>query len=191
MPPKTTFLDSEAFGALLDFLDADREAAGDKFQSLRRRLVKLFEVRGARFPEDLADETISRVAGKVGKGLKIEAQDPFRYFCGVAFLVFKEVTRGRSRELAAMEDLRFHPAQELAEADERLPHLQRCLENLPKDNHQLILSYHQGEKGERISNRRRLADALGVTATALRIRAHRIRLALESCVEQGLSADSA
>ncbi len=190
MLSKTTLMSSEAFEALLDRLDSDPKEAVEKFQALRRRLVKLFEVRGARFPEDLADETISRVALKLSQGVDIEAEDPFRYFCGVAFMVFKEVARERGRELSAMEDLRYHPAQEEAETDRRLPLLQGCLEDLTEGNRELILGYHQGEKRARIEKRRQMAELMDLSATALRLRAHRIRLDLENCVERQLPGEA-
>lgn len=91
-------LSRESLERLLDLLDADREAAARHFQQIRRRLIRLFEWRGARFPDDLADETISRVARRLDDGVEIRSDDPFRYFCGVAHMVFKEVLRERKRD---------------------------------------------------------------------------------------------
>ena len=45
-----------------------------------------------------------------------------------------------------------------------------------------MLDYHQGEGGQRIRNRRRLAQSLEVPMNALRIRVHRLRSRLEACV---------
>ena len=55
-------LTQESFAALLLFLDADRERAGEKYEELRRTLIRFFEWRGAPFPEEHADETLNRVA---------------------------------------------------------------------------------------------------------------------------------
>jgi len=46
----------------------------------------------------------------------------------------------------------------------------------------LILRYYQGEQRAKIENRRALAERLGLTINALRIRASRIRSRLEACV---------
>ncbi len=48
-------LTSETFAALLFSLDADRERAGEKYEDLRRTLIRFFEWRGAPFPEEHAD----------------------------------------------------------------------------------------------------------------------------------------
>ena len=44
--------------ALLKFLDPDRERAGERYETVRSRLIRLFEWRGCSSPEDLADEEI-------------------------------------------------------------------------------------------------------------------------------------
>ena len=44
------------------------------------------------------------------------------------------------------------------------------------------MKYYEGEKQAKITNRRRLAEELGITLDALRIRAHRIRRELRKCV---------
>jgi DNA-directed RNA polymerase specialized sigma24 family protein len=172
---------------LLALLDPDPAKAARHYQLLRKRLTRLFEWRGARFPEDLADETISRVARKLDEGVEIRSEDPFRYFCGVAHLVFKEVLRERKRERQLLEPGNWTPAADPEEPDdERMAFLQECLERLPESNRDLILAYHEGERRERIENRRLLADELDIPLNALRIRVHRIRAKLERCVQKRL-----
>lgn len=179
-------LSREALERLLALLDSDRDRAGRKYQQLRRRLVRLFEWRGARFPEDLADETIVRVARRLEEGVEIRAEDPFRYFCGVAHLVFKEVLRERKRERHLQDPANWPPrhAEDPEPDDERMGALQECLDRLASDHRELILDYHEGERRERIENRRVMADRLGIPLNALRIRVHRIRSKLERCVER-------
>ncbi len=46
----------------------------------------------------------------------------------------------------------------------------------------MILSYYEGKQRTRIENRKRLAETLGVPMNSLRIRVHRIREKLESCL---------
>jgi hypothetical protein len=53
-----------------------------------------------------------------------------------------------------------------------------------------VLRYHQGknEHGENnIRHRQKLADEAGIPMNALRIRVHRLRRKLESCVQTCLS----
>lgn len=173
---------------LLALLDPDPAKAGRHYQLLRKKLTRLFEWRGARFPEDLADETISRVARKLDEGVEIKSDEPFRYFCGVAHMVFKEVLRERKRERQLLDPGNWSPAQppEDEPDDERMAILQECLERLPEGNRRLILEYHEGERRERIENRRLLADELEIPLNALRIRVHRIRAKLERCVQKRL-----
>ena len=58
-------LTKEAFDSLLSWLDPDREWAGEKYEVIRARLIKVFAYRGCHTPEELADETINRVAKKI------------------------------------------------------------------------------------------------------------------------------
>lgn len=184
----------EALERLLRLLDPDPTRAAEEYVKIRMRLTRLFEWRGARFPEDLVDETISRVARRLDEGIEIHSDDPYRYFCGVAHLVFKEVLRERRRERKLRDPANWPEATVPEEdlEDPRMDVLQECLDALPADQRDLVLDYHQGEGRERIENRRVIAERLGVPLNALRIRVHRIRVKLEECVrsnlrEQGVS----
>lgn len=173
---------------LLALLDADPARAARRYQQFRRRLIRLFEWRGARFPEDLADETVSRVARRLEDGVEIRSDDPFRYFCGVAHMVFKEVLRERKRDRVLQDPASWPPpaAGEAEAEDERMLTLHECLQRLEEDQRSLILAYHEGERRERIENRRTLAENLDIELNALRIRVHRIRSKLERCVKTRL-----
>jgi DNA-directed RNA polymerase specialized sigma24 family protein len=180
-------LSREALERLLALLDSDPVKAARRFQQLRRRLTRLFEWRGARFPEDLTDETIFRVARKLKEGVEIRSDDPFRYFCGVAHLVFKEVLRERKRERQILDPAAWGLREEAAAEepdDERMEALQECLDRLAPISRDLILDYHEGERRNRIENRRAIAERLGVPLNALRIRVHRIRTKIERCVQK-------
>lgn len=179
-------LTREGLERLLGLLDPDPARAARRYGHLRRRLERLFEWRGARFPEDLADETITRVARRLEEGVEIRSDDPFRYFCGVAHLVYKEVLRERRRD-RALRDPSGWPGQDPEEEDpeaERMTWLNDCLEALAPESRALILSYHEGERRERIENRKAMAERLGIPLNALRIRVHRIRAKLERCVRK-------
>jgi DNA-directed RNA polymerase specialized sigma24 family protein len=186
-------LTSEAFDKLLAFLDPEPLRAAKAYETTRRKLTRLFQWRGCSYPEELVDETINRVARKVDQGVRIRTEDPYRYFCGVARLVFHEVIRREKRQRTALEAERWLLTQEAAAADDyeqdrQLNCLRQGLRSLPADHRDLILRYYQGEKSEKISNRRELAEDLGIQLNALRIRAHRIRGRLESAVRECLQS---
>lgn len=176
-------LTREALESLLDHLDPDRTAAAERYEEIRGRLIRLFRWRGCEHADELADETINRVAEKVAGGLEIQAEDPFRYFCGVAHLVFKEILRRERRARAALEEVRhLPPPPDPEEEDERLAWLRECLDSLSSEHRELILDYQHGEGGERIRRRRAIAERMSIPMNALRIRVHRIRVRLEDCV---------
>jgi DNA-directed RNA polymerase specialized sigma24 family protein len=184
-PIKTRGLTREGFEALLAQLDPDRERAGERYEAIRRKLVRLFEWRGCDAAEDLTDETFNRVARKLAEGIELRSSDPYGYFCGVAHLVYKEVLRRCSRERRALEGGDWPPPAYSFEAEAPyLERLRRCLDRLPRDQRDLVLRYHQG--GSHIRNRQALAGELGIPLNALRIRIHRIRRKLEACLHDGL-----
>lgn len=181
-------LTPESFEALLRQLAPDRERAGEIYESIRRKLVRLFEWRGCAAPEDLADVTFNRVARRLDEGVELRSNDPYGYFCGVAHLVYKEVLRKEAREHRAFAsgDWPSPAADEDEPSDARLECLRQCLAELPPDQRDLVLRYHQGknDQGEsNIRNRQQLAREAGVQLNALRIRVHRVRRKLESCVQ--------
>lgn len=178
-------LTPEEFEALLKVLHPDRHKAGEVYEQIRRRLVRLFEWRGCTCPEELTDETFNRVARKLAGGLALENKDPYAYFCGVAHHVFQEVLRQNAREQKMREsgDWQLSCPDE-DEADFRLDHLRNCLERLGFAQRRLLLRYYQDD--QRIQSRKNLCRELGVELNALRIRVHRLRKKVETCVLERL-----
>ncbi len=182
-------LTPESFEALLAFLDPDRKRAGTMYESIRRRLIRLFEWRGFNNPEELADETFNRVARRLQEGVKVGSENPYGYFCGVAQLLCKETARRGARERGAIERwFPEPPAGDEPESDDRLACLHHCLGKLPEDQRLLVLRYHQAD--DHIRSRQSLAKELGFPMNALRIRVHRIRKKLEECVKECLHESS-
>jgi RNA polymerase sigma factor (sigma-70 family) len=180
---KEWFLTPQNFDALLLWLNPDREQAGQKYEEIRRRLIKIFTCRGCYEPEDLADETINRVV----KRLKdIEAGftgDPSLYFYGVASKVHLEYVRRKPVALSPP------PRQDSDELEREYECLERCIERLTPENRELVTQYYQEEKRAKIDHRKRLAERLGIALNALRIRAHRIRGTLQQCVQDCLEEE--
>jgi DNA-directed RNA polymerase specialized sigma24 family protein len=188
VPRQKWTLTQEAFDKLLLALGGgDRESGSQKYLEIRSNLTRFFEWRGCSFPEDHADETINRIAKKVEEGEEI--LNPSGYAMGVARLLLLEILKGRQREQSALTEM-GHANEAYVDSDDsedRLDCLRKCLQTLSPDNRELILQYYQGEKSEKINNRKKLLDRLGVPVNTLRMRALRLRERLQGCVEQCLS----
>jgi DNA-directed RNA polymerase specialized sigma24 family protein len=171
-------LSQEDFDALLDWLDPDREQAGIKYEQIRSRLIKIFTGRGFSDAEELADETINRVTRKV-KEIKNEFKgDPALYFFGVAKMLCMENLRRKAPQPPTLSP----PDPDRAELEYRC--LERCIERLSEEDRTLLLKDY-GAKGRTQAERRKaLADELGISLNALRIRVYRIRAALKECIEK-------
>jgi DNA-directed RNA polymerase specialized sigma24 family protein len=173
-------LTAQAFERLLDALDPDRDRAGEKYEALRSRLIQFFCWRGSPTPEEDADSTLDRVVRRLEQGEAIDRIEHYAH--GVAKLVLLESLRRRERDHAGRELwLRAVPAP-AAEAEARQACLDRCLAGLPADERALILEYYQGDGTSRIRGRQALAARLGLPSEQLRLRAHRIRHRLETCL---------
>jgi RNA polymerase sigma factor (sigma-70 family) len=138
------------------------------------------------------------VAQKICEGTSIWTDDPYSYFHGVAINVLREYWRTAEQkaktheEMAQIQDLSADPEDLLLrEIEQRkkeslLECLNQCLQKLPPESLQLITKYHQGEETLDKARRKELAQSLGIQLNALRIRAYRIRSAIEECVKNCL-----
>ena len=173
-------LTGSAFERLLQAFDADRDKAALAYEQLRHRIVGLIRWWGAWPAEDLADQTLDRVARKLEEGADVPSGSLGAYVRGVARMVFYEWTRA-SR--ATLPEAALDVRGDVDEAEATLHRLDRCLESLAPAERELVLRYYgEGRKSE---VRRGLAKELGISPTALRIRAHRLRQRLEA----GMRAD--
>lgn len=190
-------LTSEAFHRLLDWLDGDASSDGLKYLEMRRRLVAYFDRKNCPTPDELADETLNRVARRLEEEGAIEGDAPARYCYIVARFVFMEHLRETQKEGALSNSLRQQTPAALPapEADyprelkeQRLNCLERCLNRLEAESREIIARYYVGEARVKIEHRRALAEELGITMNALSIRACRIRDRLEACVRECVGA---
>jgi len=174
---KDWVLTQESFTALLAWLDSDRDAAGKKYEDIRRRLIKIFACRGCSESEDMADESINRVIIRLKDIVETFTGDPALYFYGVANKVHQEYLRRRPIPVPLVV------IDESEDLEREHACLEKCIESLTPDNRQLVIQYYQEEKRAKIEHRKQLADQLGIALNALRIRAHRIRTTLQQCVQ--------
>jgi DNA-directed RNA polymerase specialized sigma24 family protein len=191
---KVKVITQESFNRLLAELHPDTELAGEQYEKIRRKLVKMFQWRGCVRAEECADETFNRVAQKICEGARLWVDEPYSYFHGVALNVLREYWRSPEQKAEPLEEVA--PSQALSAAPEELmlrergyrekerllECLNRCLQKLPPESFHLITRYHQGEEAPDKVRRKELANALGIPLNALRIRAYRIRVEIEECV---------
>jgi DNA-directed RNA polymerase specialized sigma24 family protein len=184
-----------AFQRLLAWLDDGRESNGGTYLEMRRRLVAYFDRRNRLSSDDLADETLNRVAHTLETDGAIATTPPARYCYVIArFVLLEDIRRERATGRAAgawVRDPSIVPTRELPspEADagaamqeQRLECLDRCLDQLKPEQRDLAIEYYRDTRREKIDRRQGLARRLGVTMNALAIRASRIRSTLEACV---------
>jgi DNA-directed RNA polymerase specialized sigma24 family protein len=175
-----------AFALLLRRLGDDPERGGEGYESLRRALVRFFDWRGAHAPDVCADETLDRLARRLDEDASIE--DVRGYAHGIARLVLLEQWRRPHEVPAGDADLRLPAAEPPGDEDPRDACFERCLAELPADGRALILEYYAAEGRLKIDGRKRLAAARGLSETALRNRAQRLRDRLERCIRRCLDA---
>ncbi|MCA1591074.1 MAG: hypothetical protein LC754_00125 [Acidobacteria bacterium] len=177
-------LNQQTFDLLLNWLDHDRERAGEKYEEIRRRLIKFFECRRVVEADELADETINRVTKKLPEIIGGYSGNPVPYFYGVASNIHLESLKRKSNVtlpptlLAPVRDERVEAEAEC---------LDDCLGQLTSPNRELMLEYYQGAKQEKIAHRKSLAQRLDIAPNALRIRAYRLRSQIQECLFACLS----
>jgi DNA-directed RNA polymerase specialized sigma24 family protein len=174
-------LTAEAFDALLGSLSADPREAAQRYEHLRTALVRFFEWRGGRAPEEQTDDVLDRAARKVRAGEPIADITGFCH--GIARLVLLEGFKERVHE--PLDDrVASSAALETADADHerQLACLDRCMGGLAAAEREFALEYHRPRGAEKVLVHQSLAARLGLAPAALRVRAHRLRVKLEACV---------
>ena len=176
----------EAFDRLLEWLDPDREQAGKKYQETHARLVGIFSNHGCADPEKLADETIDRVMVKTDWLLENYEGEPTRYFCGVARNILKEDLKRRNTHEPLVEHEQTEPDDDPTKYD----CLDKCMAELPPQSQSVILAYYEEQGLAKIRLRKKIAQDLGITVTALRLRVFHMRVQLTRCLEECLQQAS-
>lgn len=183
-------LTEESFNLFLSWLSTDREAAGRKYEDIRRRLIVILECRACFQPEDVADEAITRFIRRLPELINTYSGDPFPYILVIARNVQHE--KDKKQPLPLPENLVELPA-EPAEVDDVVDRIHECLEQclskLEPKNRNLLMDYYQNDKQDKIDFRKTLAKQLGIAANALRLRVHRLRTNLQTCLNNCLGPD--
>ncbi|MBA2647021.1 MAG: sigma-70 family RNA polymerase sigma factor [Pyrinomonadaceae bacterium] len=189
-----------AFRRLLDWLGEGTDSSGQSYLEIRRRLVAYFDRKNCPAPDDLADETLNRVARRLDEEGVTESEAPAKYCYIMARFVFMEHLRGAQKTDALLDDLRRRQPHgtnlAASETDDghaikekMLNCLEQCAGNLEPRSRETIIRYYAGKERAKIENRRALAEELEITMNALSIRACRIRDKLEDCVRRCVGAE--
>ena len=187
---KDWVLTPAAFDRLLSWLDEGVSSEGQKYLEMRRRLVGYFGRKNCSSPDDLADETLNRLARRLEEEGSIDTPTPAQYCYTVArfvLLEFLRKTKSQSLDhstLVTTVDSALDEGVDKMVQERRWECLKHCIENISEQSRELIINYYYGDQGVKIQNRRALAAKLDVTANALSIRAWRIRSKLETCVKK-------
>jgi DNA-directed RNA polymerase specialized sigma24 family protein len=188
-------LSKDALQRLLNWLDGGADSDGHAYVEMRRRLRDYFDRKNCRTADDLADETLTRVARRLEEEGITRDETPARYCYIVARFVFLEHLREvKAHPIVAhvSGDIAPQPstpsaadaADSTGTQEELLACLQKCLQELDPLNHRIITRYYIGSERVKIDNRRDLAEGLGLSQNALTVRACRIRTRLEACVRR-------
>lgn len=169
--------DTELFEALLEWLDTNREKAGQRYEVIRAGLIRIFVANGLSDAEHYADVTIDRVTRRLPEIRATYVGDPAKYFHGVARNVLLEARR--QKEIAT--DVLPSPLKP-PERSETSECLTKCLQLLAPDKRAFILDYHLFKGHEKVEHHREMAGELSITKGAMRTRAHHLRVSLEKCV---------
>jgi RNA polymerase sigma factor (sigma-70 family) len=181
-------LTREAFERFLDWLDADREQAGRRYEDIRRGLITFFYCRGCAASEDLADETINRAIRQLCTIEDSYQGDPAKYIHGIArFVALEYFNRQVIRHGGPAPEDFPDPSgpggpDEKEEREELSKCLRHCLEKLKPEKRKMFILYYREGNRLNLDHRRSLAEQLGCSINALRIQMHRLNEELRRCI---------
>ena len=184
-------LTDESLACLLRALGQGEAHPLRRYTRLQERLTFFFMHHRASLPEDLADQSIDRLARALLEGRSIVSLEAFAL--GVARMILREEQARALREQRAWEQAernRFTPqlTPEETECEEQVQ--QAGLEALPPAARDLLAAYHTGQGAQRIDERRQLAHRMGISMGALRKRVFDLQSALRQDLRTALGEDS-
>jgi hypothetical protein len=179
-----TEISQDDFDRLLDWFGPDRGASADQYLAAHCKLTVFLRYNYCNRPEDLADETMNRVAKKLPP--IVEGRGHIDVLRGFARNVLKEYWDDDELQLAEeISDQVPSPTGKPSEIDEkeiRSACLDKCVAALPE--RELLLEYHSYEPGAKIAHRKAMAEARRLTLNALRLKACHLKRAVAECVKR-------
>lgn len=183
--PKDSTITPQNFKLLLEWLDPEEELAVRKYEKIRQRLIKILQFRGCSDAESLANTTFDRVVAKMPEISTNYVGDPTFYFFGVAKLVLLEWRRKQSKRPSLISPPPFYEPEV---PDRHQECLSACLSEISEQNREMLIGYYDYEDSSaKAKHRIALAERMGVSLSALQIRAFRIRRVVGECVRNCLN----
>ncbi len=171
---------------LLSKLHPDRERAGEEYVLLWHKLIMYFQSRACLVAEELADETLNRVAKKIAAGE--EPRNILAYCHGFARMVWLEYLKNPGTKRGSLEDVPPTPCLGTDEISRKERHacFYKCLQEIPIEEARMMVEYWYHEDRPNRDVRRELAEKLKISPTALRIRVYRLKKRLDDCIKKCL-----
>jgi len=167
----------DPYEALFEWLGPTRDEGEKKYREIENRLIRILLKKGCTDPENCVAEAIDRVTLKVPALKGTYVGNPLWYFISVARHVHQEHVHSKEIPYDEVPDQVIQPQVDFATEC-----LRQCLTLLAVEQRNLVLDYHVNMKRAKIDLHRKMAEELGLTTNALRLRVHRLRMGLEKCV---------
>ncbi|MCX6593999.1 MAG: sigma-70 family RNA polymerase sigma factor [Acidobacteria bacterium] len=152
----------------LSYLDPDPLKAAEQYLALRKRLILFFRSRGFSDPEDLADEVVLRAFNKCRQPLELESGFAAYVFGIAKFVAMEKYKKPEPEPLPDLETPPPAPGPNAMLPPEMMIALKEHLERLTPAERSLLVGYVS-------EDRARLAESLGMSSNALRVKISRIR----------------
>jgi DNA-directed RNA polymerase specialized sigma24 family protein len=176
----------ENLDLLLTRLHPNREQAGEEYVLLWNRLRLFFQARKCPIAEELADQTLTRVAKKLSPDQEIKNIRAFSMT--VAKYIWLEYLANNKPHVsfddpeASIPEPPIPPAP-IIETGQENRCLEICLRKLSEEEAKLYVEYFIHDNRSNIDYRRKMASERMITQRALRLRIMRIRVKLEECLQ--------
>jgi DNA-directed RNA polymerase specialized sigma24 family protein len=177
-------LNAESYSLLLKALHSG-EGDATALLNLRESLVRFFQIKGDADAEESADESLDRVAAKLGEAVLIE--DLTKYSFGVARLVFLENLRKAQKAKKVLAEYRLEgpEGQETVDDSDDFSLMRECFAELAEDERKILHRYFADRPLVELGEKRiDLAASLGISKNTLRLKIFRLRRRLEDCVRE-------
>lgn len=186
-------MNEEDWNRFLAWLDPNYDKAGLRYEEIRRNLIRILVRRRCLDPEELADKAFDRVINHLPNMLDGYTGEPAKYIVRVAVNLSHEHKK-KSSALTPLPPKDTNNSPRCSPKDEeekrfrerRHRCLEECLQKLHSKQQTMILDYYSKDKKQKIENRKRIADSLGISLNALALRVLRIRDTLEDCLHKCL-----
>lgn len=160
------------FGEFLRRVEPRCPTSEERYKQLRLKLVKFFSWKGCEDAEGLSDETISRFVKNLGER-EIATAITYSVVYAIAVNLYREYSRTKKKE----NRVYIESDEPAPSRPEDIDCRAECLQRLPREHLMLLEDYYSGQSRENV------AQALGISINALRLKVHRLKAQLQSCYQ--------